>query len=153
MICVETEEEDEERETADDAQLAAMLHAMPHEQRARLAVLSQVAPILQQAVDVLRHPQATAAERARHAGRSESAAGQVDEIAAKQPEVPWTETGPPRCELWPHGCATCPLICQRCPHRMIRLWARCYRMKNNPSPVAARHPSPVATGEGPGVRA
>ncbi len=91
MIRGETEEADEERATADDAHMAAMLDAMPPEQRARLAVLSQVAPILQQGVDVLRHPQATAAERARHAERLESAAAQVDDIAAKQPEVPWMD--------------------------------------------------------------
>lgn len=71
------------------AEMEAMLSSLPPEQRARLAVLAQVVPILQQGIRLLKQPGIPAAERGRFAGGLDNAATQAEDGAAAG--SPWLE--------------------------------------------------------------
>jgi hypothetical protein len=66
-------------EDAVEAELASLLSGLPPEQRGQLQVLAQVAPLLQQGVQLLQQHGITAAERVRLAGGLDNAAGQAED--------------------------------------------------------------------------
>jgi hypothetical protein len=79
--------EEPQPQSEERAAVEAMLGQLSPAQRAELAVVAQVVPLLLQALDLLRNPEVAITERARHAEGLERAAAQA---AADEPEgSPW----------------------------------------------------------------